>query len=370
MRADRLRALDGIRGIAVFLVILHHWTEQGYTQELGNLGVQMFFVLSGFLITAILLDLREARESGGVEMSHALARFWQSRFARILPVVVLTLAFVAAFGERLEPRANLIWHATFTSNFLFFLHGEYGSNLAHFWSLAVEQQFYLIWPIIILRVPRRALEPIVVSLVVLAPLARFTLFHAGYTIFEQFNVLPFCNFDSLGCGALLAIWMREDMETTNRRLHFLAFLALAAAVAFVANRALGRLPWNAEQTFASIMAAWLIAVVVRYPKSLPARTLSWKPLVALGIVSYGVYAYHVFAPRTAGFLLRRLGVPEEFTSGIPMFVISLLGTFLVAWLSWRCVEKPINEARRRWQERSTLKPLVRAAEPDRLRATE
>jgi peptidoglycan/LPS O-acetylase OafA/YrhL len=75
-----------------------------------------------------------------------------------------------------------------------------------------------------------------------------------------------------------------------------------------------------------------------------------------------VYAYHVFAPRSVGFVLRLIGAPQWFQSGGPLFILSLASTLIVAALSWRLVERPINEARRRWQERSTIKPLVRAAQ--------
>jgi len=323
--------------------------------------VQLFFVLSGFLITGILLDLRESRDRGEIELRQVMARFWQSRAARILPVVVLTLVGVGLVGDRIERRENLIWHATFTSNILFFLRGDYGSNLAHFWSLAVEQQFYLMWPFIILLVRRSALEPFLIGLVILGPLVRLVLYYVGYENFTQFNVLPISNFDSLGAGSLLALWVREEGDRAARRFGMLPLMAAAATAAFVVNRALGRLPWNAEQFFAAIMAAWLIATVVRYPVSTPARALRWKPLVGLGLISYGVYAYHVFAPRAVGFVLRRLGVPEWFHTGMPLVLLSIATTLIVAACSWHLMEKPINSARRRWQERSTIKPLIRAA---------
>jgi len=370
MSAARVRPLDGIRGIAVFLVILHHYTEEGFYQDLGNIGVQLFFVLSGFLITGILLELRESLESTDIQLGEALSRFWQSRIARILPVVLLTLAGVAIIGDRIEPRSNLVWHATFTSNVLFFLRGDYGSNLAHFWSLAVEQQFYLTWPFIILLVRRRALEPFVIGLILLAPAVRFALYTAGFTNFAEYNVLPVSNFDSLGAGALLALWMREEPVKAEARLRLLGWLAAAAAAAFIANRAFGRIPWNAEQLFTAIMSAWLIATVVRYPVSFAARALNWKPLVALGVISYGVYAYHVFAPRSVGFVLRQLHIPEWFHSGVPLVVLSFITTVGVAACSWRLMERPINDARRRWQQRSTLSGLTRAARAEHLRATE
>jgi peptidoglycan/LPS O-acetylase OafA/YrhL len=358
MPANRFRPLDGIRGLAVFLVVVHHWTTIGGDANVGNLGIQLFFALSGFLITGILLDLRFARERGEIRLRDALARFWQSRVARVVPVVVLTLVAISIAGERIEPRANLAWHATFTSNILFFLQGNYHSNLAHFWSLAVEQQFYLMWPFVILFAPRRRLELLLFALVILAPLARFALFNAGFTNFAEYNVLPFSNFDSLGAGSLLAVWMREEDATTVGRLHMLSILAVAALAAFVANRVLGEFIWNPEQFFGAILSAWLIAEAVRNPSSWTARAFSWTPLVALGTISYGVYAYHAFAPRAVGFALRHVGAPASFQSGPILLLLSAIVTALVAAGSWFLMEKPIMDARRRWQRRASRAPAV------------
>src|SRR5438067_685286 len=86
---NRMRQLDSVRGVAVALVVLHHWTTAGHSAGLGNIGVQLFFVLSGFLITGILLDFRRAYEEGRITRRALLARFWESRAARILPVVVV-----------------------------------------------------------------------------------------------------------------------------------------------------------------------------------------------------------------------------------------------------------------------------------------
>ncbi len=260
MLTNRMLQLDGIRGIAVGLVVLHHWTEAGRSMDLGNIGVQLFFVLSGFLITGILLDMRASFELGKRSFRDILSTFWQSRAARIWPVCFLTLAAVFLAGDRFEKRADMMWHAVFASNFLFIERGEFGSSLAHFWTLAVEQQFYLVWPFAILLVRRKWLEPITLALVVLAPLTRAGIYAAGYHDFTQYNLLPVASFDSLGLGALVALWARlpEAQSAVRRRL--LATGAMLAAAAFAASQALGPLPANIQQTFYSIVFAWLISL--------------------------------------------------------------------------------------------------------------
>ena len=347
MTLKRVAHLDGIRGIAVALVVMHHWTTTGHALDLGNIGVQLFFVLSGFLITGILLDARASMDRGESGFRQTLSTFWRRRLARILPVFLLTLLLVALAGSRLEKPDNLPWHLLFASNLLFFLRGSFDSNLAHFWTLAVEQQFYVAWPLAVLLVPRGRLEMVILALVALAPLTRVLLYLSGLREFPQFNVLPFANFDSLGLGAAVALWMR--MPETERAIRFraLSWAAAVAFVAFLANRALGRLPANMEQSFYAVVFAWVVAATSRKERTFAARILEWEPLVALGIVSYGVYVYHVFGPRLAGFGMRSVGAPELWQSGAPLFVASAWVTLAAAFASWLLMERPVLRAARR-----------------------
>jgi peptidoglycan/LPS O-acetylase OafA/YrhL len=357
----RLTQLDGLRGIAVALVVVHHFSPIGHALGLGNIGVQLFFVLSGFLITGILLDHRSALEAGTSDLRRALVTFWQSRAARILPVVFVTLAAVFLAGDRFARREDMLWHFAFASNLLFFHRGEFGSSLAHFWTLAVEQQFYLVWPLLILFIPRRFLEASILSLVVLAPVTRLLLYTAGYDNFAQFNVLPFSNFDSLGLGALIATWKRLPDARARSRWRLLSAFGLVSALAVVANRYLGPLPANMEQSLYAIAFAWVIAAASEGMPGLAKRLLEWRPLVGLGVISYGVYAYHVFAPRLVGAGLRALDAPTDLQSGVPLFVLSATLTLAAASLSWLLMERPINEARRNWQRRAQLRPKLTAA---------
>jgi peptidoglycan/LPS O-acetylase OafA/YrhL len=355
----RLRQLDSIRGIAVALVVLHHWISN--TLGLGNIGVQLFFVLSGFLITGILLDLRFRREAGTSDLRQILITFWQGRAARILPVVFITLTAVLLAGDRFEKRGDMIWHFAFASNILFFRRGEFGSSLAHFWTLAVEQQFYLLWPFVILFVSRRFLEGVIVALIALAPVTRLGLYVAGYEDFSQFNVLPFANFDSLGLGALIALWTRMPEPHTQTRWRLLMVLGIAGALAVVLSRALGPIPANIEQSFYALTFAWLIAAASMDLLGPVRWILEWRPLVGLGVVSYGIYAYHVFAPRLVGAGLRAADAPPVLQGGVPLFVLSAAVTLAAACLSWFAIERPINDARRRIQARARLRPKLTPA---------
>lgn len=209
--------LDPLRGTAAALVVFHHWTPWGNVLGLGNIGVQLFFVLSGFLISGVLHDQRSLLEAGGITYRSGLRTFFVRCAARIWPVMFLTLALVWLAGDRFERRTEMLWHALFGSNVLFFARGEFESSLAHLWSLAVEQQFHLVWPFLMLFAPRKWLEPITVVSIVVSPLTRLALARSGYTHFAQYNVLPFANLDSLGVGALTALWRRLSNTVAEAR---------------------------------------------------------------------------------------------------------------------------------------------------------
>ena len=149
--------LDSLRAIAVILVLISHWFSDKhflnrYTGT-GILGVTLFFVLSGFLITRILLRSKITIENGGSE-KRAFATFYIRRSLRIFPVYYLLL-FVLLVFNMAEIRETFWWHFFYGSNFFFWLKGEFGGHLSHLWSLSVEEQFYLFWPTVIFFIPKK-----------------------------------------------------------------------------------------------------------------------------------------------------------------------------------------------------------------------
>jgi peptidoglycan/LPS O-acetylase OafA/YrhL len=249
------------------------------------------------------------------------------------------------------------WHFAFASNVLFFLRGEYASSLAHFWTLAVEQQFYLFWPLLVLLMPRRWLESAITCLVLLAPVSRLALFAAGYENFEQYNLLPFSNFDSLGLGALTALWTHLPPGRAFVRRKILSCLAIAAILLVVAEQSIPlMLPANLPQTFYAIVFAWIVAAARERIPGAAGRVLEWRPLVGLGIISYGVYVYHVFAPELVSKALSTVVMPAWLQSNAAHFAFYAALTLAAALLSWFLMERPIIEARRSRQARAELRP--------------
>jgi peptidoglycan/LPS O-acetylase OafA/YrhL len=147
--------LDAIRAAAIFLVMIQHWAPT-LTQiaPWGGIGVRCFFVLSGFLITGILLRARDLIDAARTTRGFQVRQFYIRRSLRIFPIYYLTLIVACALGLQVV-RDTFWWHAGYLSNFYIASTGIWHGYISHLWSLSVEEQFYLIWPALILAAPRR-----------------------------------------------------------------------------------------------------------------------------------------------------------------------------------------------------------------------
>ena len=344
--------LDGLRGIAVIMVIFHHWTSWGHALGLGNIGVQLFFVLSGFLITGILLDAREGAAPGRWFPS-TFREFTLNRVARIWPIYILVLVAVALTGDRFERHEAMPMHFLFLSNVLFAIRGEFGTTLSHFWSIGVEQQFYLVWPFAVLLIDKKRLEWLTFALIASAPLFRLTMVMLGFENFASFNTLPFASMDSLGMGALISIWIRMPEAESTLRVRRLSSMAIAAAFAFALLRVSQIDTFNAEQTLYAIVFAWVVILACKGILGRAGQVLESRPLVAVGLVSYGVYVYHMFIPRAVAFLLRLIDTPIFLQDGLFFFLLCTVATITLAGASWFLIERPVINLRRSFRIQST-----------------
>ncbi|RUU12827.1 acyltransferase, partial [Mesorhizobium sp. M7A.T.Ca.TU.009.01.3.2] len=156
--------LDALRAIAVTMVLYSHFFAEG-PSFWGHIGVRLFFVLSGFLITRLLLEARSATE---FETGPALRSFYIRRMLRIFPPYFAVLGFVWLVDLD-QSRGSLVWHALYLSNFWYALHNNWNPwVLGHFWSLSIEEQFYLAWPLVVLLAPRRRFEAICIAVIALS----------------------------------------------------------------------------------------------------------------------------------------------------------------------------------------------------------
>ena len=331
----RLTQLDGLRGLAVLSVLVHH-TWSGVTR--GH-GVTVFFVLSGFLITGILLDLRGRPNAMGV--------FYARRFLRIFPLYYAVVLGAAALGQP-AVRETLVWTLSYLTNIRMAFAGPIGRPLDHFWSLAVEEQFYVIWPALVLFLPRRALPWLFAAACCCGPLSRSFLASAtGMNPATANMVTPSC-LDALAAGALLAYWP----NVSARRTRLLGGLGLAG-IAACGLAAWADLPGS---DFRHVLEGDFVILatiaVVHAAAQQRARWLAFGPLVYVGVISYGVYVYHEFVQLSP---LGRLPL------GPARFLLVTAGTLAVASVSWFLFEKPINDLKRHVPYRLR----ARAAEPRR-----
>ena len=373
-----LPALNGLRGLAVLGVVAYHlqlgWASGGY------LGVDLFFVLSGFLITTLLLE--EWGASGRIN----LANFWARRARRLLPalfLVVFALAIYVCNAQLGGPGANALidlpdlrgdaiatllyvgnWHAIFAHQ-SYFAQFSTPSPLQHTWSLAIEEQFYLVWPLVLLLVLRlgrrswRQFGLVVTVAVGLASAALMALlFHPGGDPTRVYYGTDTRLFD-LMAGATLAFLAglpSQPNPRAQRTLHIAApIAAIGLGVCWVTSGTSGGLPrdWMFDGGF--LLCAVLAAVVVAdarltQPGTL-GRLLATPPLHFLGTISYGIYLWHwpIFVYLTG----TRTGL-----STFPLDVVRVVLTLVVSTASYYLVERPLRQAHFRGLIRLWLAPVA------------
>lgn len=352
-------SLDSIRGFAILLVMALHFfmsfTPVNATEILlqkicgyGTLGIDIFFVLSGFLITGILLDTKGD--------PRYLRNFLIRRFLRIFPLYYLVLClvlivFLLASPEQQAEHAK-VWEAQpwlWTYTFNFFIAREGGWTvpyLGHFWSLAVEEQFYLFWPFVVLYLTRRRLITLCIGLIIAATAGHMVLEGLGFNK-VSIHVLTFLRFNALATGALLAAWIREPgiQEKGPSLLKSRAWMLLFVSifVKFLIVLSVKILPAASTPLEAFRTLSWIGIFAALHLSALAYPDLRLPPLMFLGRYSYGIYIFHHFFswPRERytdiGWISDRVGnhTLAVFLHGLGGIAISLL----IAWLSYQVFEK-------------------------------
>ncbi|WP_204079860.1 acyltransferase family protein [Mycobacterium riyadhense] len=384
-RRSGIPALDGLRAIAVALVLVGHGGIPGVSG--GFIGVDIFFVLSGFLITSLLLD--ELGRTGRID----LTGFWIRRARRLLPALVLMVLTVAAAREllpyqaltglRSDAIAAFLWIANWrfvAQQTDYFTQGAPPSPLQHTWSLGVEEQYYLVWPILLIAVTLllaarakryfakttvghvRFATFVIATLGAIASAAAAIVFTSDTTR-DRIYFGTDTRAQALLVGAAASALLVRDWPSLNRgwclirtrwgrriaRLLPIVGLAGLAAITHYATGSAGEFRHGLLIVVATA-AVLVVAPVALEQRGLVARILAWRPLVWLGTISYGVYLWHwpIF-----------LALNGERTgwTGLGLFGARCALTVAVAFASWWLIEQPI----RRWRpERVPLLPLAAA----------
>jgi peptidoglycan/LPS O-acetylase OafA/YrhL len=341
----------------VLLVILFHIEPNPGDAPIitnGWIGVDLFFVISGFLITGILVD-SEGRK-------HRLRNFFARRVLRIFPLYYLVLfvffvvaPFFTTNPDILYADGDKAYYALYLQNLLLpLIEPGTGSSiyLSHTWSLAIEEQFYLVWPWLVILLPRRALIALLCLILVLAPIARFQLLAERPTAWYQYWLVyknTLLHVDGLAVGSLLALIVRSNrvseraLKRTGIALTLLCLPIAWWVLSSLAARGVINYPYTPTDpvtgssmfSFLSIGFGGLLAVIL----TLRSRSLDvvlCNPILTwIGSISYGLYVYHF----PVILLLRTSEVHP---------LVSIAATFAVATLSWYCFEKPILRLKQRF----------------------
>lgn len=322
--------IDGLRAIAVGGVVLFHalpWSLTG-----GFVGVDVFFVLSGYLITSIICG--EARRG-----EFSILRFYERRFRRIMPALILmTIATTVASLLILAPREledfgrSLFGVATFTANIIFWMDTGYfapdaiDKPLLHTWSLAVEEQFYIVWPFVAAMLARRENQTPLRVFVVVTVLASLALSIIGVRLFQEFTfyMLPTRAWE-LGLGAMLAVGAVPAIRSQAEReaVAVLGILLIAGSMVLYSEA----VPFPGPYALAPCLGAVCIIHAGDQAKTLVGRALSAGPVLYVGLISYSFYLWHwpvLVLPRLA--LNRHLTITEAVAAIVVAFLLAALST--------------------------------------------
>lgn len=326
----RIHRLDGIRGVAFCLVFGIHALNfvPGWT------GVDLFFVLSGFLITGIL---RRDRET---------PRYWSSfyikRATRILPP--LLIFFLAAWWLVDIPWRHIGWYyVLFAANIAEAKVPRQGKEIAILWSLAVEEHFYLFWPFAVRYLSRRNLIRLLIAVLCVEPVVRGVFTPVFRDSWSMYVLTPF-RLDSLAAGSLLSLLL-EDNVATDRLRRYSRPAAITALVSFVIT---GLIPsfrpdWHAlwfnlfGYSLVAFMGVAWINYTLFHENAWQSRVLASRPLVFIGLISYGAYLYHELILVTANRILVYLNF-NHMRTVLPLTAAVIM---LVSWVSYRFYELPI-----------------------------
>jgi peptidoglycan/LPS O-acetylase OafA/YrhL len=347
----RISSIDGFRAFSIALVIAGHvlnglearghinpwWRLVGN----GSYGVFIFFVISGYLITTLLLQEHEKRSSIN------LSRFYYRRAFRIIPPLYFYIAFVVVSwrlsGLHASP-VELLTALTFTRNLDFHSHQF---MFEHFWSLCIEEQFYLLWPVVLfvtlIRKGKAKAGSLALALIFLAPVFRIASFvlinnqlerHFIYMMLPgQMDALMFGCWAALGQGHMRweRIYRRVDKYVWSLPLCFL-FISNYLRMQFGPSYAL-----TIGETIDGICVVFTLMWCIRNPTSVAGRLLNWRPIVHIGLISYSIYIWQTW------FLH-----PDNHTwlATLPWSLLLILG---IAEFSWQVIERFSRVVRDRWE---------------------
>lgn len=348
------KQLDGLRAIAIIGVMIAHWLQSSIKFELlrnipYGTGVTLFFVISGFLITKILLDFKEKNIAEKKGQLKSIKSFYLRRSLRIFPIYYLIIIFLLLIGFK-DTIKLFPWLASYTTNIYMTINHEYIGSFTHFWSLAVEEQFYLLWVFVIIFIPRKHLKKTILLTITISLLTLY--YFVFFTKYWLANSLVICSMHTLGMGAIIAYYLKYEKDSfISLNLSKLKIVLLLLLVVFIIVYVY-RKPDSLYNTFkefknpfVSIIYSIIVFIAIRNGFSgLMKKILESRLMIYIGRISYGLYIYHLFmGPLYFNFLHKYIGIEAN---DYGYFVIFFITNMTIASISWYLIEKPINGLKR------------------------
>lgn len=349
-RSKYFSQIDGIRAIAVMLVILGHY-GRSVSQYLpsGGAGVKIFFVISGFLITGILISTLEKSRAANQSLFVTIRQFFIRRILRIFPpyFAALFIGFALNLGDWQQ---YWPWLVLFAGNWYMVINDCAMSPYSPYWSVAVEEQFYIFWPVVVFGCSLRLLGSVTWSLVVCSILFKVIGVFTGVT-FNWLYVSTFSSLDALGIGAILAIYHKTNQKNKFDRLCQISFYF--GAPIFLLTHIAKMVGWGSPvgtQLYylsAAALGVYLIGKATDDSKWLLKGLLENRVVRYVGQISYGLYLYHMLVFAFALRLCDYFDIPWGQYPILRVCLLILI-SFGISALSFHFLEQPINRRKDRY----------------------
>jgi peptidoglycan/LPS O-acetylase OafA/YrhL len=349
-----LPQIDGLRFIAVMGVIISHWCIDNYKDNLilkvipfGG-GVQLFFVISGYLITKILLIEKERIGQNQISFWQAIKSFFLKRILRIFPIYYLLIAaLIIIYKGSLESILTSLLTYTFNWHMLYAQH--FFGDKTHLWSLSVEEQFYIIWPFLILLFPFKKMKWLMIIAIMIGYLSKLYYTFCTTNIFGA-GISTFSCFDAFGLGGILAysqIVGSTKLRTKTNKILFwcclIFFYILSLTLVFI-NKSMN---YSFVNCCVVITSFFSVAIASNGGfNGFLKIFLENRIVLYLGRISYGLYLYHNFIPTVYWKFIDPLPIFRFEKNPASIFIIYFILTLILASISWFLIERPILSLKR------------------------
>ncbi|NVO04376.1 MAG: acyltransferase [Bacteroidetes bacterium] len=358
MENKHIAQLDGLRFYAILMIMVAHWLQWQWTNTILTKipfvhGVILFFVLSGFLISNILFTNKENYNIQNLSKLPLLKNFYIRRVLRIFPIYYLIIIFLFIINYD-NTRSVFPWLISYTSNIYQSVNNVDIGNFNHFWSLAVEEQFYLLWPLLILFTKSKKSLLIIILTIIIALISKSSL----YFFFDNWRATSYITLScmhALGLGALLSYFVTYNKKFTAKLsksiwIYSSLFLYLSLQIIQVVLKA----NWYKEIFDEFIFAIFASLVVLKASNNgftgFKKIIFENKFVCYSGKVSYGLYVFHLFIPSLVLWVVPDVIIfNSKFAfSKYLLFVTYYIITFVFAHFSFKYIESPINNLKNKF----------------------